>query len=81
MMMVLTTAIEDPGQDDVLGLLQQADDFALSLYPVESYHGLDIVALERPDVVFYVARDNGLALGTAAIAIGPGFCICSSRGC
>ena len=64
---VLTIAIENPRQDDVLTLLQQADEFALSLYPAENYHGLDIVALEQSDVAFYVARDNGLALGTAAI--------------
>ncbi|WP_104190470.1 GNAT family N-acetyltransferase [Cryobacterium sp. Y82] len=64
---MLTTALENPRQDDVLGLVQPNDDFALSLYPTESYHGLDIVALERPDVVFYVARDNGLALRTTAI--------------
>lgn len=64
---MLTVEIENPRQNDVLTLLQQADDFALNLYPAENYHGLDVVALERPDVTFYVARDNGLALGTAAI--------------
>ena len=64
---MLTVAIENPRQDDVLGLLQQADDYALSLYPAENYHSLDVVNLEQPGVAFYVARDNGLALGTAAI--------------
>ncbi|MBC7760317.1 MAG: GNAT family N-acetyltransferase [Candidatus Saccharibacteria bacterium] len=64
---MLTTEIENPRRDDVLILLQQADEFALNLYPAENYHGLDIVALEQPGVAFYVARDNGLALGTAAI--------------
>ena len=64
---MLTIAIENPRQDDVLVLLRQADDFALSLYPAENYHGLDVVALEQPGVAFYVARANGLALGTAAI--------------
>ena len=37
---VLTIAIENPRQDDVLTLLQQADEFALSLYPAENYHQL-----------------------------------------
>ena len=62
-----TVDIENPRQDDVLALLQQGDDFALSLYPAESYHGLDVGALEHPDVSFYVARDNGIALGTVAL--------------
>lgn len=51
----------------MLALLQQADDFALSLYPVENYHRLDIDDLEKAAVGFYVARENGEALGTAAI--------------
>lgn len=62
-----TVDIENPRQDDVLALLQQGDDFALSLYPAESYYGLDVAALERSDVSLYVAREDGVALGTAAI--------------
>jgi putative acetyltransferase len=64
---VPTVEIENPRQIDVLALLQQGDDFALSLYPAESYYGLDVAALERPDVSLYVAREGGVALGTAAI--------------
>jgi putative acetyltransferase len=59
--------VENPLQDDVRALLQQGDDFALSLYAPESYYGLDIAALERPEVTFYVAREHGVALGTVAI--------------
>jgi putative acetyltransferase len=59
--------VENPRQDDVLALLQQGDDFALSLYAPESYYGLDIAALERPEVTFYVAREDGVALGAVAI--------------
>ena len=62
-----TVAVEDPRQDDVLALLRQGDAFALSLYPAESYYGLDLTALERPGVTFSVAREDGLALGTAAL--------------
>jgi putative acetyltransferase len=64
---VPSVQVENPRQDDVRALLQQGDDFALSLYPPESYYGLDIVALERPEVTFYVAREDGAALGTVAI--------------
>lgn len=62
-----TVDIENPRQSDVLSLLQQGDDFALSLYPAESYYGLDVTALERDEVSLYVAREDGVALGTAAI--------------
>jgi putative acetyltransferase len=64
---VPTVDIENPRQSDVLALLQQGDDFALSLYPAESYYGLDVTALERAEVSLYVAREDGVALGTAAI--------------
>ncbi|AWG02170.1 GNAT family N-acetyltransferase [Clavibacter michiganensis] len=64
---MLTVAPESPRQDDVLPLLRQADDFALALYPAENYHALDVGDLERPGVTFLVARDDGRALGTAAV--------------
>jgi ribosomal protein S18 acetylase RimI-like enzyme len=64
---VLIVAPGSPRADDVLPLLRQADDFALALYPAESYHALDDAALERPDVTFLVAREDGRALGTAAV--------------
>lgn len=59
--------IESPHQPDVLALLQEGDDFALSLYPAENYYGLELADLEQPEVAFYVARQDGVALGTAAI--------------
>ncbi|MBP2459063.1 GNAT superfamily N-acetyltransferase [Clavibacter michiganensis] len=64
---MLTVTPESPRQDDVLPLLRQADDFALALYPAESYHALDVGDLERPGVTFLVARHDGRALGTAAV--------------
>lgn len=64
---VLTIASENPRGDDIVSLLNQADDFALTLYPADNYYGLDIAALDQPDVVFYVARANGVAIGTAAM--------------
>ncbi|WP_080754911.1 GNAT family N-acetyltransferase [Clavibacter michiganensis] len=67
---MLTVAPESPRQDDVLPLLRQADEFALALYPAENYHALDVAALERPGVTFLVAREDGRALGTAAVVDG-----------
>jgi putative acetyltransferase len=62
-----TIQIETPHSDDVLALLRQGDEFALALYPVESYYGLDLEALEADDAFLFVAREGGAALGTAAI--------------
>ncbi|ROS59635.1 RimJ/RimL family protein N-acetyltransferase [Frigoribacterium sp. PhB160] len=62
-----SVAIEQPAGDDVLSLLRQADEYALSLYPAENYHVLDVESLRRPDVSFFVARHEGTAVGTAAI--------------
>lgn len=67
---VPTVSLESPRGADVLPLLQQADDFALSLYPAENYHGLDVDSLDRPHVAFFVARVDGVALGTAAVVDG-----------
>ncbi|KQR66373.1 GNAT family N-acetyltransferase [Frigoribacterium sp. Leaf172] len=62
-----TIRIESPQSDDVIALLRQGDEFALSLYPAESYYGLDLAALEADDVSLFVAREDGAARGTAAL--------------
>lgn len=62
-----TIRIESPHSDDVLALLRQGDEFALALYPAESYYGLDLEALEADGVSLFVARDGGAALGTVAV--------------
>ncbi|QIS39812.1 GNAT family N-acetyltransferase [Clavibacter capsici] len=67
---MLTVDPESPRAADVLPLLRQADEFALALYPAENYHALDVAALERPGVTFLVAREDGRALGTAAVVDG-----------
>lgn len=59
-------AIEDPRQQEVVALIEALDDFARALYPPESNHLLDIAALAKPDVVFFVARQDGKAIGCGA---------------
>ena len=51
-----TIAIENPRQADVLALMEQADEYALSIYSAEDYHCLDIDGLDRPGVDVFVAR-------------------------
>ncbi|MCU1509680.1 MAG: putative acetyl transferase [Glaciihabitans sp.] len=63
----VAAAIEAPRQPDVLDLLQQSDEFTLALYPPESCHLLDVAELEANDVEVFVARRDGVAIGTAAL--------------
>ena len=64
---MVTIAVEAPRQPDVLALLREGDEFALSLYPAENYYGLDLDALEKPGVALLVARDGAAVVGTAAL--------------
>jgi hypothetical protein len=63
---VRTIAIENP-QGRCFRVVATGDESAPSQYQAESYHAPDVVALEQPGLVFYVARQHGIALGTAAI--------------
>jgi GNAT superfamily N-acetyltransferase len=63
-----TISVENPRQDDVLALMAQADEYALSIYSAEDYHCLDIDGLDRPGVTVLVARtDAGLIAGLVAM--------------
>jgi putative acetyltransferase len=68
----VTTAIslESPRQDAVIDLIRQSDAYAASLYPAESNHMLDLGALERPAVRFFVARRDGRVVGCGALVVG-----------
>ncbi len=59
-------AIEDPRQPEVATLIDALDAFSSSLYPPESNHLVDIEELAKPDVVFFVARQDGRAIGCGA---------------
>ena len=59
--------MENPDQAEVAALLEASDAYMASLYPAESNHMLDIAALQRPEVLFLVARVDGRALGCGAV--------------
>ena len=59
--------MENPDQAEVAALLEASDAYMASLYPAESNHMLDIASLQRPEVVFLVARVDGRALGCGAV--------------
>ncbi|MBB4953389.1 putative acetyltransferase [Agrobacterium vitis] len=65
--MSVTIAQEAPRQPDVIRLLTLSDAYMASLYPAESNHLLDVSALEKPGVHFFVARHEGRVVGCAAL--------------
>jgi putative acetyltransferase len=50
-------------------LLAQSDAYARSLYPPESNHLVDVMALSQPNVRFFVARRGGTAIGCGSIML------------
>jgi len=62
-----TISVENPRQNDVLELMAQADEYALSIYSAEDYHCADIEALERPGVTVLVARTEAGIAGMVAL--------------
>jgi putative acetyltransferase len=67
---MLTIAQETARQDDVLGLLRQADARAAALYPAESRYGPAVDDLLAQDVRLVVARLDGRAVGCGGFAPG-----------
>ncbi|WP_425260528.1 GNAT family N-acetyltransferase [Rubrivivax sp. RP6-9] len=70
---MLTIRPERPDQADVVALLDALDAYLASLYPPEANHILDVQALLASDVRFLVARRDGVAVGTGAVRLGPGY--------
>lgn len=68
---MLKVSRETPRQDDAVTLIRQSDALMRSLYPAESNHLVDIDSLDKPHVHFFVAREDGSALGCGAFVLGP----------
>lgn len=67
---MLKVSRETPCQDDVAALIRQSDVLMSALYPAVSNHLVDIEQLAQPHVHFFVARENGRALGCGAFVLG-----------
>ncbi len=71
---LMIIALEPANQPEVLALIEQLDAYQKPLYPAESHHGIDMVALSQPNVVFAVARDEwGHAVACGAIVLEPAY--------
>jgi len=68
---VPVVARETPDQPEVLVFLGKADDRSALLYPAESRHGLSLSALLSADIRFFVARQDGRALGCVGYLLLP----------
>ncbi|MFM7705290.1 MAG: GNAT family N-acetyltransferase [Rubrivivax sp.] len=62
----VTIAEERPDQPEVVALLAALDRYLGGLYAPEANHILSVDELLAPDVSFFVAREQGEAVGTAA---------------
>ncbi|WP_321576197.1 MULTISPECIES: GNAT family N-acetyltransferase [Ramlibacter] len=70
----LRIALERPDQPEVLALVDALDAYQKPLYPAESFHGIDLPTMLRPNVLFAVVRDaTGAALGCGAAVLQEGF--------
>jgi putative acetyltransferase len=65
--MTVEIRIEAPRQDAVMRLLHLSDVYMASLYPPESNHLVDVSTLEKPNVSFLVARNDGAVVGCCAL--------------
>jgi putative acetyltransferase len=66
---VVNIAIETPRSAEILELLRLGDEFAASLYPIDSCYMLDVSELDTPAVMVLVARGAAgePALGMVAV--------------
>lgn len=64
----LVFAVEDPGIEDVLELLQAHLAFANETTPVEHIHAFDVDRLRVPTLTLFTARRDGVLMGMGAIA-------------
>jgi putative acetyltransferase len=61
---------ESPDQPEVIALIAELDAYQDTLYPPESRHSLDLEALKRTNVLFFVARDEARrAVGCCAVVL------------
>ena len=71
--MTVTIDLRTTPDDDVRALVTELEDDLASRYPVEQRHGLAVEALFHPHIRFFVASEDGRALGCGGVALFPPF--------
>ena len=71
----MTVTIEPgaPRSEEAGALLQKLDEALSRGYAPDQQHGLSVEALEEPHVHFFLARQDGRAVGCGAVALFDGF--------
>jgi ribosomal protein S18 acetylase RimI-like enzyme len=69
----LTIRAESPRHPQATALLQASHAYLQSLYDPEDNYFLSIDALCAPQIRFFVAESGGTLIGTAALALKPGY--------
>ena len=62
-------AVTDPGEPDVVALLEGHLAFAAEHSPPEDIHALDLDGLRHPSITFPAARRDGVLLGCGALKV------------
>ena len=70
---MIDIAPADPRDPGCAALLGESHALMTSLFPAEANHYLDIDALCRPGIRFFAATAGATTLGTAALALKPGY--------
>ena len=65
----ITIRAGDPGDPNVLTLIEALDAYLDGLYPPESNHGLSLAELQAADVRFVIAEQDGRPVGCGAIRL------------
>lgn len=71
--MTLTIASDTPHDPAATALLQASHAFLASLYAPEDNFALSVDDLCQPGILFFTARLDGAVVGTAALALRPGY--------
>ena len=65
----LEIAVTEPGDPDVVALLEAHLAFAAEHSPPEDVHALDLDGLRHPSITFFAARSDGVLLGVGALKV------------
>ncbi|MDQ0326493.1 putative acetyltransferase [Rhodopseudomonas julia] len=65
----VSIAAEPPDQAEVHALIADLNAYLLSFYLPEACHHMTVAELSEPNIVFFVARERGKAVGCGALRV------------
>jgi putative acetyltransferase len=64
----ITVELVPDATDDVRALIAELEEILSAEYTPEQRHGLALDAIFKPDIRFFLARSNGIAVGCGGVA-------------